>query len=758
MIRRIILAFAVLVGFAVSAQAQVCPTAAPGTNNSQCASTAFVQGAVTPFFITCPAHQWVNSIAANLSICSQPSVADISGGAALTTANDTNVTLTAGGSPASALLAASSITAGWTGTLAAGRLNSNVVQSVVNDTNVTGSIATQALTLGWTGTLAVPRGGTGLSSVPAFGVMLGNNTSPVNLAFPITAGNLFIDQGAGANPAFKTANGDISAITAAGAFSIANNAVSNAKFRQSSGLSVVGVTGTATANVADITGTAGQGLFVNTAGSALTFASFLQSGTGATNRSWLSKAQDIVNVRDFGAACDGVTDDTTAINNALATGLTVVIPTATCKITGTLNIGVSGTTFIGQGLQSSVLTSNSTTASMISVGPSVNVTISGMKLTRSVTATAGSGIVFSGNTEETVLSNLWVEKQFDGITVQTTNYSRAQHIVLSANQDDGWHASNTAGSGSMQWILDDILSQQNVNRGFLFASVSGPGGMTLGEMSRLYTFANSSFGFLAIGLAGVPINGIRMSNSFFGQDGNSEVSLDTHGGLHVLNKVFTELAGTAATGPTLATAASNAGSGFDISANNTDVEIIGGRANGNSVRGISSSASFLGVIGGEFTNNGAAGAVPGISILAASTVRIIGVRATGSPQNVGIATAAAAINGVIEGNDVSGTGGSISNSSTGTTLRILDNTGYNPVGTSAAAVVGASPATITAGATRETHYLKQTATNTATVTKGGQQVAALVNASTYYVVDLGPNESMVVTWATTPPTDTKDVH
>lgn len=47
----------------------------------------------------------------------------------------------------------------WTGTLAAARLNSNVVQSVVNDTNVTGSISAQALTLGWTGVLSVARGG-----------------------------------------------------------------------------------------------------------------------------------------------------------------------------------------------------------------------------------------------------------------------------------------------------------------------------------------------------------------------------------------------------------------------------------------------------------------------------------------------------------------------------------------------------------------------------------------------------------------------
>lgn len=53
--------------------------------------------------------------------------------------------------------------------------------------------------------------------------------------------------------------------------------------------------------------------------------------------------------------------------------------------------------------------------------------------------------------------------------------------------------------------------------------------------------------------------------------------------------------------------------------------------------------------------------------------------------------------------------------------------------------------------TLETHYLKQTATNTATVTKGGQQVATLANSSTYYVI-------YTCTYATTTPTYTKDVH
>lgn len=91
---------------------------------------------------------------------------DLSGaGVALTANNDTNVTLTLGGSPSTALLSATS------------------------------------LTLGWTGTLAVSRGGTGLATLTAHGVPLGNGTSAPNFLGPCsTTGQIFIGQGASADP------------------------------------------------------------------------------------------------------------------------------------------------------------------------------------------------------------------------------------------------------------------------------------------------------------------------------------------------------------------------------------------------------------------------------------------------------------------------------------------------------------------------------------------------------------------------------
>jgi len=64
----------------------------------------------------------LTTAASNVTIT--PAASSITGGAALTKVDDTNVTLTLGGSPTTALLAATSITAGWTGTLADSRITS----------------------------------------------------------------------------------------------------------------------------------------------------------------------------------------------------------------------------------------------------------------------------------------------------------------------------------------------------------------------------------------------------------------------------------------------------------------------------------------------------------------------------------------------------------------------------------------------------------------------------------------------------------
>lgn len=64
-----------------------------------------------------------------------------------------------------------------------------------------------------------------------------------------------------------------------------------------------------------------------------------------------SAASLVVSILDFGAKCDGVTDDTVAIQAAInvAGAHTVVWPAATCVVTDTLSVSAQGTKIIGQG-------------------------------------------------------------------------------------------------------------------------------------------------------------------------------------------------------------------------------------------------------------------------------------------------------------------------------------------------------------------------------------------------------------------------
>lgn len=139
---------------------------------------------------------------------------DITSPAALTRTDDTNITLTLGGSPTTALLAATSVTVGWTGTLAAARLNANVVQGVTNDTNVTGVVSAQNLTLGWTGTLSTARGGSGFGSY-AIGDMLYANGTTTLAKLTIGAANTVLTS-SGTAPQWSTSLSLAGTLTVAG--------------------------------------------------------------------------------------------------------------------------------------------------------------------------------------------------------------------------------------------------------------------------------------------------------------------------------------------------------------------------------------------------------------------------------------------------------------------------------------------------------------------------------------------------------------
>lgn len=83
---------------------------------------------------------------------------------------------------------------------------------------------------------------------------------------------------------------------------------------------------------------------------------FIQTGTGAAATTVQARLRQTLSVKDFGAAGDGTTDDTTAIQNALneGTGRSVYFPAGTYRISTTLVVKTS-TTLVGDGMNKSII-------------------------------------------------------------------------------------------------------------------------------------------------------------------------------------------------------------------------------------------------------------------------------------------------------------------------------------------------------------------------------------------------------------------
>ncbi|MEM6902053.1 MAG: glycosyl hydrolase family 28-related protein, partial [Pseudomonadota bacterium] len=100
-------------------------------------------------------------------------------------------------------------------------------------------------------------------------------------------------------------------------------------------------------------------------------------GNGAVPRDLTDKLQDAISVKDFGAKGDGVTDDTLAIQSALASHQSVLIPTGTYIISSTITVN-EGQSLIGDG-QATVVKSTTNSFDLIEL-PAGYATIADLKL------------------------------------------------------------------------------------------------------------------------------------------------------------------------------------------------------------------------------------------------------------------------------------------------------------------------------------------------------------------------------------------
>lgn len=90
---------------------------------------------------------------------------------------------------------------------------------------------------------------------------------------------------------------------------------------------------------------------------------FVQTGAGAVPRTLYERSQDWVSVKDFGAKCDGKTDDSMAFQRAIDAYKNIIVPAGTCIIDAPLHV-MSDLSIKGE-KRKSILKKTTTTAETI---------------------------------------------------------------------------------------------------------------------------------------------------------------------------------------------------------------------------------------------------------------------------------------------------------------------------------------------------------------------------------------------------------
>lgn len=193
----------------------------------------------------------------------------------------------------------------------------------------------------------------------------------------------------------------------------------------------------------------------------------------------------------------------------------------------------------------------------------------------------------------TFVNDLWLLNHAVGINLGSTGYSVAQKIRSEGNR---FHGFQLVG----QWQLLDLFAALNGGNGFHVVSTTPA---SSGQWRGLSTFKNAGFGLLVSATSSADrIEGLRISDSFFGGDGAGEIFLDTFGNaLHTFTNVYSELQPADV-------------AGIVVTQNNPDCLFSGCHAEGSGGGGCAlyyDGTGTLIVQGGSYTTSGNATAISG---------------------------------------------------------------------------------------------------------------------------------------------------
>jgi hypothetical protein len=171
---------------------------------------------------------------------------------------------------------------------------------------------------------------------------------------------------------------------------------------------------------------------------------FLQSGTGAVQRTVDNKLKDVVSVKDFGAVGDGVADDTAAIQAAIdslsAQGGAVYLPEGDYLTTSAITVAKDRVSITGEGYCSRIVCNNATSGAIVVKTPNEYTfffNLSDLQIRMSAASvTAGAALTLDGVTRAAV-RNLYIDDGVIGIDIKGCSQLKVDNVHVIYEQSNG---------------------------------------------------------------------------------------------------------------------------------------------------------------------------------------------------------------------------------------------------------------------------------------------------------------------------------
>lgn len=465
---------------------------------------------------------------------------------------------------------------------------------------------------------------------------------------------------------------------------------------------------------------------------------------GGVVRAAVDKLSELLSVKDFGAVGDDATNDTAAINTAIAAasalGMAVYFPAGIYRVTSLTTIPANIRLY-GFDEHLTTIKTTSATADVVPVAAG-NVKIMGIGFDSSVTRTAGRFVRVVSGASDFMLANFRMQNPFIGWSIEEGTAIikvRDGYITGVAVNGNGGKIGESTGTGAFAVEITSVVINTTNAAGSVALNIVNAADVILTNLQLLDAPRNLR---LAPG-TGQSITSLKMVSGYV--DTSTEISMAfSPSGTGVIQKVdFTGVwfqggatnvilidGGTGSAvidGVTFSNCEaynSTTGAGLSVVGRARNVAWLGGKIAA-CVYG-----AYLSTSSG-FDNNVVMDARIGpIAPYAGNTT---GIRIENSGDYIHIA-----------GNDLSGNTTALTNNNTSTHNRIHDNIGYNDSPTMTGITVGASPFTMPTFPFPTVAYI-----NAGTVSLISVNGAGILQSSNHAIYR-PPNSTMIVTYSVLP--------